>query len=424
MATGNRLVPGAPVTAEQTAAGRPVTDEQATWAVWAAQGSAAQGFAAQPAAVGSAAAGRAAAGPPRRLWRGAGGRWLIWAFRAVLWAVLLLIGYRGVAAIVTGIPVTGGSAGTAARDQGFPVALAKAYALQFGEAYLNFNPATAEHRAGTLAGFLPPGTSPQDGWNGAGTQTLQSEQVAGIRVLDAHRAVVMLLARVNGHLIEIGVPIYAGGGGMVVSGQPAMIPPPVQAVPPQQTAGPPDLAAGRSLARMLPAFFRAYASGNALQLSRFAVRGHPITGLGGVVKFGGIRRLSVPAAAGPVRRITVTVMWRTGSPRPATARTHAASPSAHPSARPSATASARPTVSPSAKPSASGIARHTASPSARPSPGASATAAATQAARPPVRRRTKPAELDMTYALTVVRYGGSWLVEWIGPAAAQPWSTP
>src|SRR5262249_19786688 len=122
MATGNQLVPGAPVTAEQTAAGRPVTDEQAAWAAWAAQGSAAQGFAAQGvAAQGAAAQGLAAQGAaargfaaepaavraPRRLWRGAGGRWLIWAFRAVLWAVLLLIGYRGVAAIVTGVPVVG-----------------------------------------------------------------------------------------------------------------------------------------------------------------------------------------------------------------------------------------------------------------------------------------------------------------------------
>src|SRR5215467_4374213 len=148
MATGNQLVPGAPVTAEQTAAGRPVTDEQAAWAAWAAQGSAAQGFAAQGvAAQGLAAQGAAARGfaaepaavrAPRRLWRGAGGRCLVWAFRAVLWAVLVLIGYRGVAAIVTGAPVVGSTAATAARAQGFPVALAKAYALQFGQAYLNF----------------------------------------------------------------------------------------------------------------------------------------------------------------------------------------------------------------------------------------------------------------------------------------------
>ncbi len=33
-------------------------------------------------------------------WRGAGGRWLVWTFRVVVWAVLLIIGYRGVMAIV------------------------------------------------------------------------------------------------------------------------------------------------------------------------------------------------------------------------------------------------------------------------------------------------------------------------------------
>ena len=439
MATGNQLVPGAPVTAEQTAAGRPITDEQAAWAAWAAQGSGAQSFAARgPAAQGFATRGPAARGiaaqgiatppvavrVPRRLWRGAGGRWLIWAFRAALWAVLLLIGYRGVAAIVTGMPVVGGTGGTAPRGQGFPTALAKAYALQFGQAYLNFNPATAQRRAGTLAGFLPPGTSPQDGWNGAGTQALQSEQVAGVRVLNAHRAVVMLLARVNGHLIEIGVPIYAGGGGMVVSGQPALIPPPVQAVPSQLPIGPTDLAAWRSLEKMLPAFFRAYASGNALQLGKFAVRGDPITGLGGVVTFGGIRRLSVPTATGPARRITVTVTWLTGSPRPSTARTHRAGPRAHRSPKPSAAASARSSASPAARPSASASPRPHASPSARPSPAVSATAAASKAARRTAGRRARPAEIDMTYSLTVLRHGGTWQVRWIGPAAAQPWPVP
>src|SRR5215475_5493775 len=39
-------------------------------------------------------------GPQRgQPWRGAGGRWLVWTGRAVIWAVLLLVGYRGVLAI-------------------------------------------------------------------------------------------------------------------------------------------------------------------------------------------------------------------------------------------------------------------------------------------------------------------------------------
>ena len=29
-------------------------------------------------------------------WRGAGGRWMVWVFRVVIWAVLLIIGFRGV----------------------------------------------------------------------------------------------------------------------------------------------------------------------------------------------------------------------------------------------------------------------------------------------------------------------------------------
>src|SRR5215831_9354452 len=35
-------------------------------------------------------------------WRGAGGRWLVWIGRVVVWAVIVLIGYRGVLAIVSG----------------------------------------------------------------------------------------------------------------------------------------------------------------------------------------------------------------------------------------------------------------------------------------------------------------------------------
>jgi len=239
-----------------------------------------------------------------------------------------------------------------------------------------------------LAGFLPPGTAPQFGWDGAGTQTLQSEQVAGVRVVSPHRAVVMLLARVDRHLFEIGVPVYAGGGGLVVSGQPALFPPPLQVVPPHLASGAGDLAAKQSIAKMLPGFFRAYASGNSLQLSKFSAHRVPPTGLGGVVTFGGIRRLSVPAAAGQARRIIVTVTWQTDSAHPPTATAPPASPAVSASAKPSA----RPSASPSARPSAS----------------------------PSVR----PAAIDMTYAMTVVRHGATWLVRWIGPAVAQPWPSP
>jgi hypothetical protein len=301
------------------------------------------------------------AGP--RLWRGSGGRWLIWIFRFVLWTVLLLIGYRGVAAIVTGAAGPGASAATTAgaTGPGFPAALARAYALEFGQVYLNFSPAKATQRANSLAPFLPPGTDPQFGWNGTGTQTLQSEQVAGVRLLSAHQAIVTLLARVSGNLIELGVPIYAADGGLVVSGHPALLPPPSQVAPPAPASGPADLAARAALARTLPAFFKAYASGDALRLATFVAPGDHLTGLAGIVTFDRLSQLSVPAASGASRQVTVSVIWRAAS-------------------------------------QVAGV------------------------GQPPV--GSAPAVLDMGYAITVVRHGGAWLVRSISAATTQPWPSP
>lgn len=335
-----------------------------------------------------ASAGMPAGRAPSKGWSGAGGRWLIWVFRAVLWTVLLVIGYRGVAAIVTGEPVTGGTPGTAAAPPaarpGFPVSLARAYALAFGQAYLNYNASTAAHRAAALAPFLPPGADPQLGWNGAGAQTLQFEQVAGVSVQDRHHGVVTLLAKVSGRLIEVGVPVYATSSGMVVSGRPALLPPPSNVALPAAAAVTEDPAAKLALKRMLPGFFRAYASGDAIRLAAFSPRGAVITGLGSVVTFGGLDKLIVPAAAGPVRHIVVTVSWR---PAAATAQPGN-------QARPGGPAQPG---------------KGSTHPASRTSPAGSG---ASSAARTSV---------QMSYALTVVRHGGTWLVRSIGPAPAQPW---
>ncbi len=162
-----------------------------------------------------------------RLWPGSGGRWPVWVLRIVLWTVLLLIGYRGIAAIVMGTPGPGGTSAASAPAAGgapsgqFPAALAQAYALEFGQVYLNFSADKAAQRARSLAAFLPRGSDPMFGWNGAATRTLQSEQVAGVRVVDEHRAVVTLLARVNGGLLELGVPDLRQGtrhGGLRLPG--------------------------------------------------------------------------------------------------------------------------------------------------------------------------------------------------------------
>ena len=93
----------------------------------------------------------------RAHWRGAGGRWLVWVARAIAWAVLLLVGYRGVLAIIQGQNTsTPTRAALAVSGTRFPVTLAEAYAQQFGDIYLNFSPATATQRALELARTGPP----------------------------------------------------------------------------------------------------------------------------------------------------------------------------------------------------------------------------------------------------------------------------
>jgi Conjugative transposon protein TcpC len=244
-------------------------------------------------------------------WRGAGGRWLVWTFRVVVWAVLLIIGYRGVMAIVLNEtpPSKTPPAPAASATSGFPVQEASAYAFQFGQVYLNASPGTASQRASELAPFLSPGaTDPQLGWNGGGSLTLQSEQVAGVRVEDAQHAVVTLLARVNGNMMELGVPVYAAAGGLGISGEPAWLPAPKSVAQPAAPSVNTDNATESELMRQLPAFFTAYASGDQSTLGRFLATGTSVTGLGGSVVIGSVTGVTAPVG-GTVRHVVATVVW-------------------------------------------------------------------------------------------------------------------
>ena len=116
-------------------------------------------------------------------WRGAGGRWLLWPLRVVLWTVLVVIAFRGITAIIfSSSPAPAGRTGTGTGGE-FPVSLAE--------------------REQALAAFVPPSVSaanPSLGWNGIGQLNLQALQVAGIKVQDPQHAVVTLLALVSGQL--------------------------------------------------------------------------------------------------------------------------------------------------------------------------------------------------------------------------------
>jgi Conjugative transposon protein TcpC len=257
---------------------------------------------------------RAADPHAERAWSGAGGRWRLWPLRAVLWAALLVIAYRGVTATVFNqVSVLQPGASPSGRGGAqFPVALAEAYATEFAGVYLNCSPATQAQREQELAAFVPArvaAADPDFGWNGAGRMFLQSDQVAGIAVQDPRHAVVTLLAIVNGQLMELGVPVAAGGGGVVISGEPAWLPAPQLISAPPAPSQRPDPVAQRELMNELPAFFQAYANGDRAALNRFAVRGISLDGLGGAVTFDSIASLYVPPG-GAARRITVTVIWQ------------------------------------------------------------------------------------------------------------------
>jgi hypothetical protein len=245
-------------------------------------------------------------------WSGAGGRWLLWPLRAVLWAALLIIVYRGVTTIFVGETSRAPSDAAAEPASQFPVTLAEAYALEFGQVYLNFSPATQATREQELAAFVPPGlaaASPDLGWNGSGQEHLQSEQVAGIAVQDSRHAVVTLLATVSGQLMELGVPVYTTGDEAVVSGEPAWLSAPQPISPPSAAPVRSDQAAAGQLMNQLPAFFQAYANGDATALKRFLAPGVSLTGLNGSVAFDSIANLEVPPG-GSTRHITVTVVWQ------------------------------------------------------------------------------------------------------------------
>jgi hypothetical protein len=260
-------------------------------------------------------------------WSGAGGRWLLWPLRVVLWATLLVIAFRGVTAIVfdshsaspaasprpadAKVPAGQVPAGQVPASQ-FPVSLAEAYAAEFGQVYLNFSPQTQGQREQLLADFLPASVAaanPNLGWNGTGQLSLQAERVVGITVQDPQHAVVTLLATVNGQLMELGVPVAASGGGVVVSGEPAWLPAPVPVTLPSAVPGRSDPVAQSQLMNVLPQFFQAYASGDSAAISQFTPKGVSLTGLGGAVAFDSIAALVVPSG-GTTGQVSVTVIWR------------------------------------------------------------------------------------------------------------------
>ncbi|PRX07814.1 UNVERIFIED_ORG: conjugative transposon protein TcpC [Actinomadura viridilutea] len=252
-------------------------------------------------------------GPRGGRWGGSGGRWWVWVGRAVLWALIIVIVVNGVRAPFERFTAEdSGASGTQRSEKGtrFPTSAASAFALQFANVYLNYDQKDAPAREEQLRAFLPEGADGQFGWNGVGKMQVQSVNVAGVDVRDDHNGVVTVLARSQDKWLRLAVPVYAANASsLVVSGRPALLPPPAKAAPPQQGVRDRDSALESELQPVLGTFFQAYASSNQESLARFS-DGAAIGGLAGAVTFFQVREIVAPRGPAGERTVTATVAWQ------------------------------------------------------------------------------------------------------------------
>src|SRR5918999_951520 len=249
----------------------------------------------------------------RRPWRGSGGRWRVWIGRFLLWAcILVLLATGGRAGFERSTAEPSGAPQAPKQDAkaAFPVASASAYAVQFAGVYLNYDQKNPAAREQALRFFLPEGMDGQFGWNGTGEMQVQSVQAGGADVRDANNAVVTVLAQANGRWLQLAVPVYVKDGRFAVSGEPALLPPPPRAQVPQRPVSTDrDTGLENELQQTLVGFFKAYGSGDTVNLSRFS-DDESATGLAGAVTLGQLREVNAPNGAADQRDITATVAWQ------------------------------------------------------------------------------------------------------------------
>ena len=215
-------------------------------------------------------AGRRSAAKP---WRGSGGRWIVWVLRVVAWAVLLVIGYRGVSrsSMARG-PRRQERLGRASHAYEFPQLTGGGLRARLRQRLPELQPGYGGRRSAELAAYLPASataSSSELGWNGAGTEHLQAEQVASIRRPERAfrgRERARRGQRQADRARRAGLRLRRR---LVVSGQPAILAPPARAVLPTAPQVNSDQTTVSALTSQLPPFFRAYASGDGITLGRF-----------------------------------------------------------------------------------------------------------------------------------------------------------
>ncbi|MEZ0073488.1 conjugal transfer protein [Planotetraspora sp. GP83] len=253
-------------------------------------------------------AGRAS--PRRGGWGGGGGRWLVWAGRVVLWALIIVIVVNGVRAPFERLSQDAGTTGATAgpTDSGFPVTQAAAFANQFAAVYLNFDAANPQQRAERLRAFVPTGGE-QFGWNGYGRMSAGAFQFAGIKVNGPDNAVVTVTYQSGGSRGLLSVPVYYDGSRFVVAAQPGLLPAGGPAGLPQLPDPDRDQTVEAELQPQLEGFFKAFAAGNQVDLQRYVASGVTIEGFTGQFTLAQLKDVVVPQGTANSREVTAVVVW-------------------------------------------------------------------------------------------------------------------
>ena len=259
--------------------------------------------------------------PPRRSrrgsWSGGGGRWLVWAGRIILWALIVVIVVNGIRAPFERFTGQNAAAPNEAvqQDSGFPTERGMAFAAQFAGVYLNFSPEDAVSRSGKLAAFTADDMDQQLGWDGNGKLGAVAIQPYDIEVVDSTNAIVTVAFQSGTRRLHLSVPVYYSGGEsgqggerFVVSGWPAILPAPAPAELPQVAVPEGDDAAAAELKPQLELFFRNYASGNMAELQRYVTAGTSLPSFAGAFTFGELKSVVVPVG-GAIREIQAVVVW-------------------------------------------------------------------------------------------------------------------
>ncbi|MGH8886013.1 MAG: conjugal transfer protein [Egibacteraceae bacterium] len=242
----------------------------------------------------------------------AGGRWLVWLGRVVLWALVVVLLLNGVAALRRPLGPAVAPTQAPAAGAGFPVKAGEAFAVRFAHDYLTWDAAAPGVHADALAPYVADNFDKQLGWASNGQQIAVLVLPTRTVAISDNTALVTVAAQVTGlnapRWVHLQVPVYTDGREhFVVTDAPALVPPPGKAAAPPEPSLATDTAVADQLRDPLTAFFKGYAGSNPSELSYVLAPGAQVGTLNGTVTFEDLQ-LTVPDG-GNRRDVVAKVRW-------------------------------------------------------------------------------------------------------------------